>query len=372
MTPRVTWAQALAWRMERQLLVPVPATGPVEVVSRLCGVQAQVLSSADMAVRLRSTAVGAEDVATALADGRLIRTWAMRGTLHLLTAKDAGTYLSLIAAGRPWETPAWEKWLGYTPAVVEELRVAVREALDGAVLTREELITAVTARRRLRHLDESLRGSWGTGFKPLAWLGELAFGPSAGGRVTFVRPAVSPHWGGFPDAEEAAPAAIGAYLAAYGPATLDRFRRWMGTGRIPKRMIVEWFRRSPDSLATVDIEGEEAFVRAEDLDSLRASRPTRAVRLLGGFDQWVLGPGTDEPHVVPPARRWDVSRQSGWISPVVVAGGVVSGTWKLERNTVRVAWFREAGAAPRGVLDEEVARLSAILGRPLIAEVASG
>ncbi len=366
---RVTWAQALAWRMERQLLDPIGSAGAVDVVRRLCGVQAQVPSSADLAVRLRSSSIGPEDVADALADGQLIRTWAMRGTLHLLTARDAGTYLSLIAAGRPWETPAWEKWIGYTPSIVDEVRRVVREALDGTALTREELIATLTARPRLRHLGEPLRESWGTGFKPMAWLGELAFGPGSGSRVTFVSPASSPHWGGMPNPEEAAPAAIGAYLAAYGPASLDRYRRWMGTGRITKRMIVDWFARSPERLATVDVDGEEAFVRAEDLDSLMAARPTRAVRLLGGFDQWVLGAGTDDRHVIPPGRRRDVSRQSGWISPVVVAGGVVRGTWQLERDTVRIAWFAEAGPVPRTALNEEVARVSTIVGHPLCVEV---
>ena len=73
-----------------------PRAGPIgrmhltEVVRRLCGVQAQVASSAELAVRLRSEAVGAGDVGRALADGDLIKTWAMRGTLHLLTPEDAG------------------------------------------------------------------------------------------------------------------------------------------------------------------------------------------------------------------------------------------------------------------------------------------
>ena len=79
----------------------------------------------------------------------------------------------------------------------------------------------------------------------------------------------------------------------------------------------------------------------------------------------MLGPGTADGHVVPTARRGAVSRQSGWISPVVVAGGVVCGTWELDDDRVDVAWFREAGKPPREALDEEVARLSSILDRPL-------
>jgi hypothetical protein len=86
------------------------------------------------------------------------------------------------------------------------------------------------------------------------------------------------------------------------------------------------------------------------------------VRLLPGFDQYVLSPGTADAHVVPTARRAAVSKQRGWISPVVVAGGVVGGTWELDGDRVRLAWFREAGRPPpRTTLEAEVARLSSIL-----------
>jgi hypothetical protein len=65
-----------------------------------------------------------------------------------------------------------------------------------------------------------------------------------------------------------------------------------------------------------------------------------------------------------------VSRQSGWIAPVVVAGGVVVGTWELDGERVKVAWFGEAGKAPRTALEGEAARLATILGRHLDVEVA--
>ena len=120
-----------------------------------------------------------------------------------------------------------------------------------------------------------------------------------------------------------------------------------------------------DQLAEVEVDGEPAHVLAEDLDELASTKPTRAVRLLPGFDQYVLGPGTADGHVVPAARRAAVSRQAGWISPVVVAGGVVSGTWELNRDRVHIAWFSEAGRTPRTALKAEVARLSSILDRDL-------
>lgn len=365
----ITWRQALAWRMQRQLLDP-PGDLPAEqVVDRLCGVQAQVASSAELAVRVRRVSSAPREVSRALSEGRLIKTWAMRGTLHLLTPENAGAFLSLIAAGRSWERPSWQRYFGVTPAQIEVLRGAVREALDGRCLTREELVDAVTAQRGLGHLGEALRSGWGTLLKPLAWQGDLCHGPSRGTHVTFMRPdAASPRWAGLPEPEEAAPQAIAAYVRAYAPTTVEAFGNWLAGGWFGKRKLRAWFHALGDRLAQVEVDGETAHALAEDVDELAAARPSRTIRLLPGFDQYVLGPGTGDGHVVAAARRAAVSRQSGWIAPVVVTGGVVTGTWELDGDTVRVAWFGEAGRPPRA-LSAEVARLAALLERDLRASV---
>ena len=87
--------------------------------------------------------------------------------------------------------------------------------------------------------------------------------------------------------------------------------------------------------------------------------------MLPGFDQYLLGPGTSDEHLVPAARRAAVSRQNGWISPVLVFGGVVSGTWDVDGDRLRIGWFREMGRPPASAIDAEVGRLSTILDRAL-------
>jgi hypothetical protein len=363
---KITWQQALAWRMRRQLLDPVSDQSAVAVVRRLCGVQAQVSSFAELCVRVRCKTSKAGDVARALAEGRLIKTWAMRGTLHLLTPEDAGAFLSLIASGRSWERPGWQKYFGVTPKQLDALREVVREALDGKALTREELIAAVTARRGYGHLGAALRSGWGTLLKPYAWQGDLCHGPSRGNRVTFVRPEdASSRWVPLPEPEEAATIAIIAYFRAYGPATAENFHSFLSQGRVSQRQLRAWFAAAADRLREVEVDSERRYVLAEDLDELRSTKPTKTVRLLPGFDQYVLGPGTDDRHVLPAARRREVSKQSGWISPIVVAGGIVRGTWEIAADTVQVVWFREGGAIPRTALRAEAERLSTILGRDL-------
>jgi hypothetical protein len=366
----LSWPQVLAFRMRRQLLDPVGTSSVPDVVRRLCGVQAQVASSAELAIRVRRASSRPGEVTRALAEGRLIKTWAMRGTLHLLNPKDAGALLTLMASGRSWELPSWERYFGMTSKLWDTLRPAVREALEGTTLSREELIAAIVAQRGLGHLGDALRSGWGTLLKPLAWQGDLCFGPNRGNRVTFMRPeAASSRWTGVLEPDEAAPIVIAAYLRAYGPATITNFRNWLSRGRVSARQIRTWFAALGDRLAEIDVDGERTYVLAEDLDEIAAARPTAAVRLLPGFDQYVLGPGTEDAHVLPSKRRTAVSRQSGWIAPIVVAGGVVKGTWEVDGENLRVGWFKEAGRPPRTRIDEEVTRLSGVLSRSLRSEV---
>ena len=353
--------------MQRHLLDPVGTLSVPRVVNRLCGVQTQVASSAELAIRVRRKTSRPGEVARALADGRLIKTWAMRGALHLLTPEEAGSFLSLIAAGRSWERPSWQRYFGVTSKQLDLLREAVGEALDGAELTRDDLVAAVTARRGLDHVGGALRSGWGTLLKPLAWQGDICFGPtSAGNRATFMRPEdASSRWAGVPDPDDAAPRAMAAYFAAYGPTTIEAFGNWLAGGWFGKRRLRTWFEEFRGRLAEVEVDGEREYVLAEHVDELASTQPTAAVRLLPGFDQYVLGPGTADGRVVPTSRRSAVSRRAGWISPVVVAGGSVRGTWQLDGDRVEVAWFEEAGRLPRKTVTAEVARLSSIIGREL-------
>jgi Winged helix DNA-binding domain len=358
----VTWQQALAWRMRRQLLDPPGELSAARVVERLCGVQAQVASSAELAIRVRRRTSRPGDVDRSLAQGRVVKTWAMRGALHLLAARNGSVFLSITAPDRLWER--WRRYFGTTKQRMDVLSLAICEALQAKPLTRSELADAVAGRRGLGFADQALRSSYGELLKPLAWRGEVCFGPTRDGRVTFTRP----RWSGLVDADEAAPLVINSYLRAYGPATFDGLAAWLG-GAVDKRRLRGWFNGLGDRLAEVEVDGRLAYVLGEDVAELVATKPTGAVRLVPAFDQYVLGPGTGDPRVIPPGRRAAVSRQAGWISPVVLVDGAIRGTWELTGDEVRVAWFEEAGRPPRAKINAEVASLSSMLDRELRAAV---
>lgn len=369
--PRVsiTWSQALAWRMQRQLLEPIGSESVSDVVRRLGAVLAMDDNAAELAVCVRRADSRAGEVVRALEDGQLIKVFAFRGAMHYLSPEDGGAYLALRSAGRQWEQPSWQEYYKLGPGDWPAFRDAVRNALANGPLTVGELGVAVTGTTAYRHLRPVFDEGAGTLIKPLTWQGDMSLGPRRRGQHTFQRLEENPRWTGVWDLDDAGPHAIDAYFRAYGPATPDHVHYWLGNGLSAGRKRVQsWFKGMGDRLVEVDVAGESAYVLREDVEALMAARPTKALRLLPGHDQWVIGPGTNDQHVVPLGRRTPVTRKAN----LVIAGGVVCGTWVATKSEVRVMWFGENGTPPRNALADEVARLSTILDRPLATTVDIG
>lgn len=351
--------------MRQQFLDRPKSAGTVAVVSRLCGVQAQVASSAELAIATRQRRPRPAAVGKALETRAVVKTWTVRGTLHLHGASQVGAYLALVAAARTWEKPVWQRTFGVTPPQMEALGEAVDEVLDGTVLTRQEVTAALIARQRFADLESQLTSRWSAVLKPLAWTGRICHGPAQGARVTFTSPRTwIPDWSGVPEAEDAAGTVIPAYLRAHGPATPETFDAWLTRGVSRRAELQSWFASLGDQLATVDVDGTECLMMADDVDALARTRPSRDVRLLAGFDQYLLGAGTGDVRLVPAERRKAVSRTAGWISPVVVHQGRVVGVWELAEATVDVRLFPEADV-PTDALEAEVAHLTACTGQAL-------
>jgi hypothetical protein len=278
--------------------------------------------------------------------------------VHYLKPVAGADLLALRCAGRQWELASWVEHYRLTSDDWPGFRAAVREALDGGPLTLPELGAAVTAQAAYRHLEPVFADGAGTLIKPLMWQGDMEFGPPRDGRATFRRLDGNPGWPGVPELEEAGPRAVTAYLRASGPATREHVHRWLGGGlSAGRRRLDRWLDALP--LAAVSIDGTEALVAPEDLDDLRASEPSDAVRLLPGHDAWVMGPGSQDTAVTPPALREAVTRKAN----LVVVGGVVRGTWTARKGTLAVSWA-DASPVPRTALEQEAARTAGLLGVP--------
>lgn len=357
----VSWAQALSWRMGRQLLDPVGTESVAGVVRRLGAVLSMDESLAELAVRTRRDTSHPGELAAALADGEVVKAFAFRGSMHYLSPDEGGIYLALRSAGRQWERASWVEHYGLAPSDWPDFRAAVREALRHGPLTVRELGEALAAHREFRHLLPFFEEGAGTLIKPLTWQGDMSFGPARDGQHTFQRLDGNPRWAGIPDLDDAGPRAITAYLRTYGPATLDHLHYWLGAGlSAGSRRIETWFRGLGDRLVAVDVEGTAAYALREDVDALEASRPSEAVRLLPGHDQWVIGPGTKDVHVTPPSLRDLMTRKA---NPVIV-GGIVCGTWSRKGGELTVTWL-DGAVRPDAAIEREGSRLGNLLGTDL-------
>ena len=358
----VSWSQALAWRLRQHLLDPIGTESVAGVVGRLGAVQTQVPASAELAIRLRQQRSRTGEVDKALAAGLIIKNWAMRGAMQLMTPENAGVYLALRAATRMWELPSWQSFYNMTPSDWQGFRAAAHDALAHGPMTWQELATTITEPAKFRHLRPMFPDHWVTLLKPLAWQGDLVFGPTRDEGPTFQRLDDNPHWQGLPELDDAGTRAVEHYFRAYGPATTDHLQHWIGSGLgVGGKRLLSWIAGLGDRLTPVEIEGERAYILSQDLQGLTAMRPSTVMRLLPAFDPWVLGPGTADSRIVPPARRSLLSRAGA----IVIIGGVVSGTWTLKNDQVAVAWFGEIGSPSHQQLADEIARLGTILGQDL-------
>src|SRR5262245_49588346 len=189
---KLTWARAAAWRIRRHNLDQrAPAGSMLAVASRLCGLHAQVMSSAELTAWARVEDLDRQAVRRALWDDRtLVKTWAMRGTLHLLPSNELPLWHAALARS-PWylRAASWQKYFGITIEELGHLTEAIAAALDGRVMTREELMREAGRLTGSPAFSAKLvESSWGIILKPAAFTGRLCFGPSQGQRVRFTRP----------------------------------------------------------------------------------------------------------------------------------------------------------------------------------------
>jgi hypothetical protein len=351
----LSWDQVLAFRLQRQFLEPRTAKNVVEVTRRLCGVQAQVTSAAAMAIAVRRPAPKAGELDRAIRARRVVKTWAMRGTLHVLPADDAAGVLASLSRLEPWRARAWERYHGVSAREVETVIAALREVLSDEPIGRDDLKSELASHIRSNAAREKIGSGWSELLKPAAWSGVLLQGPAGpGGQVTFVRADAWVQGWTTPDPDEAGVELVRRYLAAFGPGAPEHFAGWWARQQPGK--VRRWFQLLGETIVPVDVEGTVLWALADDVSRLTRAQPSEAVRLLGNFDQWVLGPAAGSAAFIPAEHKGEVSRTAGWISKVVVLGGRVVGVWEIDEATGRVR-SRLWEPVPERELAAEAARI---------------
>jgi len=345
-------------RVAAQLLDRPGRSKPVDLVRRLLAVQAQVPSAAAVAIATRTEGLTREAVdAARLEDRSLVLTWAMRGTLHLVTAEDYGWLRPLVLEPRIANAHRRLRQLGLTGDQPAKAERAVERMLgrDGP-LTRQEILV------RLRRLgfptaDEAVAYH-------LVWLaaaeGGACYGPTRGADRCFV---LVRDWVGEtkPMDRDAALAELAVrYLAAHGPAAPEDLAFWSG-------IRMGDVRRGWRSIAGRLVEVEAPGAALWTLKSPPREAPEGIVRLLPNFDEYLLG-WKDRSFAVGPGRWKEINRGGGWLYPVVLVDGRASGTWKGERGPdsfrVEVRPFGRLSAAVRRQVAAEAESVGAFLGTP--------
>jgi hypothetical protein len=207
------WEQVALFRAQRHRLHRrAPRGAMLRVAGEICGLHAQVLSSAELSLWARVDQFAPAAVERALwSEGSLVKTWAMRGTLHLLPRAELPLFFGALSTYTHFLKQHWLKYFGVTRDELEEVIAALAQTLPGRVLTREELAAEVARWTGSSKFGTVLRQSWGVMLKPAAFRGQLCFAESEGQRVRFTHPGAVELLGG----EEALCEMARRYLAAY-------------------------------------------------------------------------------------------------------------------------------------------------------------
>ena len=368
------WHQVHAWRLlQHGLSSRFSAQDAVRAVTRTGGIQAQVMSAAELAVCTRVEGCSPHDVQSALfQDHTLVKTWAMRGTIHILAARE----LPLYVAARNWEhTASWSNYFaefGLSKAQQDAFLSAIPDVLEQGALTRLQLADAVAKHTGVAHTrDLILSSSWGTPLKPSAYRGDLCFGPGQGKTVTFMNPRA---WiGNWQEIEPklALQEIARRYLQAYGPATADNFAFWWGCGRTLAKKL---FQSIAEELEEVEVEGWRAFALRATLPLIQSVEPVEQIHLLPLFDAYTIGVPRDCEPLLAQAYKRQVFNLQGWTFAVVLVNGSIQGVWhatiRRSQTIIRVNLFSSSTTSIRGGIEAEAERLSHLLGKKVLLEYA--
>lgn len=347
-------------RMAAQLS-PRPDETPGDVVRRMMAMQAQDYASAKWAVGVRLPRSTDAQVEAAIVDGSIVRSWPMRGTLHLMAPEDLGWVLSLTSERLVRGAASRRANLGLTLELLETAREAAIGALRGGrSLSRDDM--------------HEVFGSVGIspdgqrGYHVLWYLSQTATlcqGPAMGKQNSFV---LLDEWvksARTLERDEALGELTRRYFLSHGPATIKDFAWWSSLTLTEARRGLAVARGELDELLL----GGESYFLAPGLHDAEAEERPGGSFALPSFDENLLGyQNRDAVLPVEYAERV-VPGKNGMFLATMVRDGIVEGTWRRKIGakavTVVPSPFRALGASATKSFERAAADYAAFLELPL-------
>jgi Winged helix DNA-binding domain len=337
-------------RLVAQRLAGPAASTAAEAVRWMTALQGQDYRGALTSVALRTEGGTSADVEATLTAGEVVRSWPMRGTLHLVAAEDLSWLLDLTAGRQVAGAARRRAQLGIDEATLERARDVTLDLLAGGrAVRRDDLMTAWESSGVATDGQRGYHLLW-----HLAQSATVCLGPVRDGEQLVVLVA---EWAPAPrrlDRDEALGKLATRYFRSHGPATAKDLARWTGLAASDVTVALAVARPALDRL---DVDGVEHLLDPRTPDLLGACRRRAlGVFLLPGFDELLLGYG--DRSAVLPVEFADriVPGGNGMFRPTVVSGGRVVGTWRTvgrgSRRRVEATPFtsfppRVAAAVPR-------------------------
>ena len=361
MHQRLKPAQISAFRLFRHHLIAAKPEDLATICQNVCGIQAQVLSAAEISLWARRHELTRAEIRAALGPRHtLVRTSVMRQTLHLIAAQDFSLYINALKRSRMAALWNGMSRFGIKPQEVDALNAAVVEALRDGPLSQREL-NAYVKPRLGKNMRAWMAKIWSI-LRPALVEGLICYGPEQGKEAVFVR---VDQW--LPKQKPVAEAAakqilLRRYLKVYGPATLHDFSRWAGMN-IPEAKAV--WENCRDELREIECADGKKFILHEDAGDLRDSRlASHGLRLLPHFDVYLLG-HAEKNHLLAAAHYKRVYRNQGWISPVILLDGRIIGIWSYTRRAknwlLEIEPFEKFSKRLCAQIEEETASLGKFL-----------
>lgn len=323
-------------RLVAQRLAGPGHASAAEAVRWLTAAQAQDPAGAITSMALRIAGGSRAAVEAAYDAGEVVKSWPMRGTLHLVAAEDLPWILGLCAPRVIAKSAARHAELDLDDRVVRRAEDLTREALGAGRSARRDELLAVWEKANV-----AAAGPRGYHIlRHLAMAGVVCFGPVSGGEQAIV---LVDEWvprPRRPERDEALGELALRYFRSHGPATVKDYTRWTGLTAADVKAGLAIAR---PHLATIRAGDVEYLMDPATPDLLAAHRAeARRVLLLPGFDEYMLG-YADRSAALPAEHAGRiVPGGNGVFQPTVVSGGQVVGTWRLTGKPGR----REVAAVP--------------------------